>query len=132
MTVLVHQVDATIDLTLTSLLGAGSYTVFYLAQHLQLLPVSVIGMAYGQASLPYLSELFQEKKIDQFKKIVADSILSLFFLTIPIASFFIFARTPLVRLFFGGQKFDWAATVQTAVALSYFALSLPVHSIYYK
>ena len=131
LTVMVAQLDATIDLTLTTILGAGSYTVFYLAQHLQLLPVSVIGVAFGQASLPYLSEIFLEKRTEEFKKIVIDSILNLLFLTIPIMSFFIFARTPLIRLFFGAQKFDWDATVQTAVTLSYFSLSLPFHAIYY-
>jgi len=46
-------------------------------------------------------------------------------------AFFIFARTPLVRLFFGGDKFDWDATVQTALTLSYFAFSIPLHSVYY-
>ena len=130
-TVIVAQIDATIDLTLTTFLGSGAYTVFYLAQHLQLLPVSVIGIAFGQASLPYLTEMFQEKKIEEFKKIISDSLLNLFYLTVPIAFFFIFARTPLVRLFFGGQKFDWEATVSTAVTLSYFSLSLPFHGSYY-
>ncbi|MFA5769993.1 MAG: murein biosynthesis integral membrane protein MurJ [Patescibacteria group bacterium] len=130
-TVIVAQIDATIDLTLTTFLGSGAYTVFYLAQHLQLLPVSVIGIAFGQASLPYLTEMFQEKKIEEFKKIISDSLLNLFYLTIPIAFFFIFARTPLVRLFFGGQKFDWEATVSTAVTLSYFSISLPFHGSYY-
>ena len=130
-TVVVAQIDATIDLILTTLLRAGSYTVFYFAQHLQLLPVSVLGMAYGQASLPYLSEVYHEKRIEEFQKIITDSILNLFFFTIPIASFFIFARTPLVRLFFGGEKFDWTATVETAVTLSFFSLSLPFHAVYY-
>ena len=131
LTVIFAQIDATIDLILTSLLGAGSYTVFYFAQHLQLLPVSVIGMAFGQASLPYLTEVYQAKKIEEFKKIIVDSVLNLLFFTIPISSFFIFARTPLVRLFFGGQKFDWDATVATAITLSFFSLSLPFHTIYY-
>jgi len=130
-TVIVAQIDATIDLSLTTFLGSGAYTFFYLAQHLQLLPVSVIGIAFGQASLPYLTEMFQEKKIEEFKKIISDSLLNLFYLTIPIAFFFIFARTPLVRLFFGGQKFDWEATVSTAVTLSYFSISLPFHGSYY-
>ncbi len=130
-TIIVAQIDATIDLTLATLLGSGAYTVFYLAQHLQLLPVSVIGIAFGQASLPYLTEIYQEKKTEQFKKIITDSLLSIFFLTIPLALFFIFARTPLIRLFFGGQKFDWDATVQTAVTLSYFSLALPFHAVYY-
>lgn len=130
-TIIVAQIDATIDLTLATLLGGGAYTVFYLAQHLQLLPVSVIGIAFGQASLPYLSEIYQEKRIEEFKKIITDSILNLLFLTIPLALFFIFARTPLIRLFFGGQKFDWDATVQTAITLSYFSIGMPFHSIYY-
>jgi len=123
LTVIFTQIDATVDLSLATLLGVGSYTIFYFAQHLQLLPVSVIGIAFGQASLPYLSELYEAKKMDEFKKIIIDSILNLLFLTIPIMGFFIFARTPLVRLFFGGQKFDWDATVNTAITLSYFSLS---------
>lgn len=129
--IIVAQLEATIDLSLATLLGSGSYTVFYLAQHLQLLPVSIIGIAYGQASLPYLTEIWEEKRIEEFKKIIVESILNVFFLTIPFAAFFIFARTPIVRLFFGGQKFDWDATVLTALTLSYFSLSLPFHSIYY-
>lgn len=130
-TTIIAQIDATVDLTLTSLLGTGSYTVFYLAQHLQLLPVSVLGIAFGQASLPYLSEMNQENRRDELKKIIVDSMLNLFFFTIPIASFFVFARTPLVRLFFGGPKFDWDATTQTAITLSYFAMAMPLHAIYY-
>ncbi|PIY71964.1 murein biosynthesis integral membrane protein MurJ [Candidatus Roizmanbacteria bacterium CG_4_10_14_0_8_um_filter_33_9] len=131
LTVLLAQIDTTIDLTLSTLLGTGSYTVFYFAQHLQLLPVSVVGIAFGQASLPYLTEMFEQKKIEELKNIIVSSILNLFFLTIPFMGFFIVARTPLVRMFFGGQKYDWSATVETAYTLSYFALSLPFHTIYY-
>lgn len=131
ITIIVAQIDATIDLTLTTLLGTGAYTVFYFAQRLQLLPVSVIGVAFGQASLPYLSEIYEKGRPEDFRKLIADSILNLFFFTIPIASFFIFARTPLIRLFFGGEKFNWDATVTTAYTLSYFSIALPFHSIYY-
>ncbi len=131
ITVLTGQIDATVDLMLATLLGTGAYTVFYFAQHLQLLPVSIIGISIGQASLPYLSEVYQDKKLMEFKRIISETILSIFFLTIPIMAFFVFARTPLVRLFFGGEKFDWPATVQTAITLSYFSLSIPLHSIYY-
>jgi putative peptidoglycan lipid II flippase len=131
LTVIVSQIDATIDLTLSTFLKAGSYTAFYLAQHLQLLPVSIIGMAWGQASLPYLSDLVKEKKEFELKQIVEETILCLLFLSLPFAIFFIFGRTPLVRLFFGGEKFDWEATVVTAKTLSYFALGLPFHTLYY-
>lgn len=131
MTVIITQIDATIDLSLTSLLGSGAYTIFYFAQHLQLLPVSVVGVAFGQASLPYLSEMVEQKRIEEFQKVILDSLLNLFFFTVPIMFFFIFARTPIIRVFFGGEKYDWDATVQTAFTLSYFALSLPFHTVYY-
>ena len=131
MTIVVAQIDATVDLTLATLLGSGSYTIFYLAQHLQLLPVSIIGMSFGQASLPYLTDIYQEGKIKEFKNIIITSLLNILFLTVPVAAFFIIARTPTVRLFYGGEKFDWEGTVLTAQTLSFFSLSLPLHSVYY-
>lgn len=129
--IIVSQIDATVDLSLSTLLGGGSYTIFYFAQHLQLLPVSLIGVALGQASLPYLSEVYHQNKIEEFRTLIVQSLINIIYLTLPIATFFIFARTPLVRLFFGGQKFDWQATVDTATTLSVFALSIPFHSCYY-
>ena len=131
LTIIVAQIDATVDLALASLMGGGAYTIFYLAQRLQLLPVSMIGMAFGQASLPYLTEIFQQGKKSEFLLMVKQSLLNIFFLTIPIGTFIIITRTPLVRLFFGGEKFDWAATNMTALTLSFFAVSIPLHAAYY-
>lgn len=131
LTVFTAQIEATIDLSLASLLTQGSYTIFYLAQHLQLLPVSIIGMAFGQASLPYLAEMFQNNKLEEMKKIILDSFNNLFFITVPIAGFFIVNRTAMVRLVYGGSRFDWEATVLTAITMSFFAVSLPFHSVYY-
>lgn len=129
--VITTQIDLTIDLVLATLLGSGSYTIFFFAQHLQLFPVSFIGMAFGQASLPYLSDLYKENKLLEIKKIFVDSALQILFLTVPLSFFFVFARTPIVRLFFGGEKFDWEGTVKTAKTLSYFAFSLPFHALFY-
>lgn len=131
LTSIVAQVDATVDLTLATLVGSGSYTIFYFAQHLQLLPISLIGIAFGQAALPYLSELYQQDKINELRRVILESLLNLLYLTLPIMFFMIVARTPIVRLFFGGDKFDWDSTVLTARTLSFFALSLPLHSMYY-
>ncbi len=131
LTVLAAQIEATIDLALASLLTQGSYTIFYLAQHLQLLPVSIIGISIGQASMPYLTEMYQERKFDELKNVIVDSLNNILFLTVPIAGFFIVNRTPIVRLVYGASKFDWDATVLTALTMSYFCFSLPFHSVYY-
>jgi putative peptidoglycan lipid II flippase len=131
LTILTTQIDLTIDLILSSLLGAGSYTIFFFGQHLSLFPVSFIGMAFGQASLPYLSDLYKENKFQEIKKIFVNSLLQLLYIIVPISLFFIFARTPIVRLFYGGEKFDWEGTVLTALTLSYFAITIPLHTIFY-
>src|SRR3989344_207622 len=131
LSVITTQIDLTIDLILSTFLGSGSYTIFFFAQHLQLFPVSFIGMALGQASLPYLSDLYAEKRFDEIRNIFVNSLLQILFLTVPISFIFMFARTPIVRFFFGGEKFDWEGTVQTARTMSYFALSLPFHAIFY-
>lgn len=129
--VLTSQIEQTIDLSLATLVGSGSVTVVNFAQRLQLFPVAFVGMAFGQASLPYISSLYKERKLSAIRKLFVDSVLQLLYISVPLAFFFIFARTPLVRIAYGGKKFDWEATVLTAQTLSYFGLSVPFHSIFY-
>ncbi len=131
LTVVSRQIDLTVDLSLSTLFGLGTYSSFYLAQQIQFFPVALIGMAFGQASLPYMSELFEKKQFDQVRRLFVDSILQLLYLSIPFSIFCIFARTPIVRIIAGGRKFDWAATNLTALTLSIFALSIPIHAIFY-
>ncbi|OGK19739.1 murein biosynthesis integral membrane protein MurJ [Candidatus Roizmanbacteria bacterium RIFCSPHIGHO2_02_FULL_40_13b] len=131
LSVLTTQIDLFVDLALASLFGPAGVTIFVFAQRLQFFPVSFFGMSFGQASLPYLSDLYKENKLEEIRKIFINSILQLLFLSIPVSFFFIFARTPIVRFFVGGQKFDWEGTVKTARVLSYFAVSIPFHTLFY-
>lgn len=131
LSVLTTQIEFTIDFALASLFGPTGITIYLFAQRIQFAPVTFLGLAYGQASLPYLSDLFKEDRIDEIRKIFVNSILQLFFLSIPLSLFFVFARTPIVRFFVGGQMFDWEGTVQTARVLSYFAVTIPFHTVFY-
>lgn len=138
LTIIASQIDVFVDLTLTTLMSKGMYTVFYFSQHLMLLPISVIGYAYGQASLPFLTELYATGKKEEFKELITKSILNLVYISMPLAAIFIIARTPIVRIMFGGDEFNFGATNiffdatrLTALTVSYFALSLPAHTLYY-
>jgi putative peptidoglycan lipid II flippase len=131
LTIITAQIDLTVDLALSTVIGPGNYTVFYFAQHLSLFPVSVIGMAFGQAALPYITDLYKNRQIERIKNIVAESLLQLFFTSIPFAIFFTFSRTPITRFFYGGERFDWNGTVLTAITLSFFSLSIPFHTVFY-
>ena len=130
-TVLSSEIDVTIDLMLSSLLQNGSYTIFIFAQNLHLVPVSLVGIAFGQASLPYLTEMFKQNKFEEAKRLVTTSLLQLLFLAIPMSVILIFAQTPIVRIVFGGKKFDWLGTNYTADTLMFFALAIPFHTIFY-
>lgn len=128
---LVSQIDATVDLSLASLSGLGSYSSFYLARSLQLLPVSFLGIALSETALPFFTDVKNEGNTGRLLDMSIRLIAQIFFIMGPIIIAFTVLRIPLTRLVFGGDKFDWTQTVQTAQILSVFALSLPFHTVYY-
>lgn len=125
------QIDATVDLALSTLRGAGSYTSFFLARNLQILPVSLFGIAIAQSALPFFSRLYNQGKKKELVDLFIKLTLQILFVMMPFVIFFTALRIPIVRLFFGGEKFAWEATVTTAKVLSVFALSMPLHTLYY-
>ncbi len=125
------QIDATIDVALSSLKGVGATSSFSLAQSLQIIPVSLIGVALGQAVLPFFVDYAAKKNYAELMKSLTRLLLLVFFVMMPFVVFFTTLRTPITRLVFGGDKFDWDATVATAQTLSVFALSMPFHTAYY-
>jgi len=128
---LMVQIDATIDLALSSLRGIGTYSSFYLARNLQIIPVSFLGIAISQTALPFFSRLYSQNKKRELMDLFTKLVLQIAFITMPFVIFFTALRIPITRLFFGGDKFDWEGTVRTATVLSIFAISLPFHTIYY-
>ncbi len=121
----VSQIDITIDLILSSLLGAGAVTIFNFAQHLQQVPVGLFGSSIAQATLPSLSSAFAQEKLEEFKHIFLTSFLHILFFVLPLSVTFIVLRIPLVRLVFGASNlFDWNATVITGKTLAFFSISL--------
>jgi putative peptidoglycan lipid II flippase len=128
---LVSQIDATVDLSLSSLSGLGSYSSFYLARNLQLLPVSFLGIALSETALPFFADVKNEGNTAKLLDMCIRLIAQIFFIMGPIMIAFTVLRIPITRLVFGGEKFDWTQTVQTAQILSVFALSLPFHTVYY-
>jgi putative peptidoglycan lipid II flippase len=121
----VSQIDSTIDLTLSTLLGAGAVTVFNFAQHLQMVPVGLFGASIAQATLPTLSSYHAKKDYEEFKAIFLSSFHQILFFVIPLSVLLIVLRIPMVRLVFGASAlFDWNSTVMTGQTLAFFSISL--------
>lgn len=125
----ISQIDSTIDLILSSLLGARMVTVFTFAQQLQQLPIGLFGVTVAQAALPTLSTFSVKEDTKLFKETVISSVNQILFFVLPISVLFIVLRIPVVRLVFGATRFDWGATVLTGVTLSMFSLSLSAQAI---
>lgn len=120
----VSQIDTTVDLMLSSLLGARMVTIFTFAQQLQQLPIGLFGQTIAQAALPALSELSVKEKKSEFISVIHSAIHQIVFLVLPASMLFIVLRIPVVRLIYGASRFDWAATVATGMTLSAFSISL--------
>ncbi len=118
------QVAITADLILSSLLGARAVRIFYLAQLLHYQPVRIFGMTFAHAALPLMSTEAARKDMEAFKKLLIASLHQILFFVLPVSVMLAVLRTPLVRIVFGAEKFDWLATVLTGQTLSLFALSI--------
>lgn len=125
----VGQINSTVNLALSSILGTRNITIFNFAQQLDQLPVSLFGATIAQATLPTLSEEEANGRTDQFKEIFLNSLRQILFLILPAAAILIVLRIPLVRLAFGAAKFDWDATVLTGRTLAFFGLGLTAEAV---
>lgn len=121
----VSQIDTTVDLILSTLLGAASVTIFNFAQHLQQMPVGLFGASIAQATLPMLSSLHAKRSSNEYKTILLSAFHQILFTVIPLSAILIVLRIPIVRLVFGASTlFDWEATVMTGKTLAFFSFSL--------
>ncbi len=121
----VSQIDTTIDLILSSLLGSVAVTVFNFAQHLQQVPIGIFGASIAQASLPTLSSTFAQKNMEEFKKVFFASFHQILFFIVPISAILIVLRFPIVRLVFGIKSLlDLTTTLEISKTLAFFSVSL--------
>lgn len=125
----VSQVDTTVDLILSTLLGARMVTVFNFAQHLQQLPIGLFGATVAQAAFPLLSQASAGDDKEQYIKTLKSALNQILFFIMPISVLFIVLRIPIVRLVFGASRFDWQATVLTGMTVSAFSISLSAQAI---
>lgn len=122
------------NLLASTILATGSTTgaVSWLTYAFRLFqfPVGVIGVSIGSTFLVEFSRSIKRKNHNEalslFKKTSEFSLMIL----IPITLVGIIGAEPLVRVVFQRGKFDAVATQQTALALQYYLLSLPLYGFY--
>lgn len=121
------QINLLIDVLIASFLPDGSLAYLFYADRLNQLPVGIIGVAAGTALLPTLSRQLSEGQGPQAMNSLNRSVETTLLLTIPAAVALFLIPEQIIGVLFERGAFTADSTVQTAMALSAYALGLPAY-----
>ena len=108
--------------------GAGEISKLNYAKRLFALPISVLGQAAGQASMPFFARLFGEGKRAEFRDSVNQSVYRVGSAALLASALMLPAALPLVDLAFRRGHFTVSDSVSTATYFAWFSLSLALWS----
>ena len=108
--------------------GAGEISKLNYAKRLFALPISVLGQAAGQASMPFFARLFGEGKRAEFADSVNQSVYRVGSAALLASALMLPAALPLVDLAFRRGHFTVQDSISTATYFAWFSLSLALWS----
>jgi putative peptidoglycan lipid II flippase len=123
------QVNLVINSNFATSLGPGPVSWLNYAFRMIYLPIGIFGVAISTATLPITSKAAALDDLTGFRRALASALRLTFLLTIPSAVGLIVLSKPIIALIFQRGNFDAYDTVQTAQALSYYALGLVAYSV---
>lgn len=106
----------------------GSVSWLNYAFRLVQLPIGVFGVALSIAVMPVLAKQAAEKDLASLKQTFTSSLVLVFALAIPATAGLVLLSQPIIRLIFEHGAFTAADTLQTADALTYYAIGLFAYS----
>lgn len=122
------QINLLISTSLAArFLPEGAVSYLYYADRLNQLPLGLIGIGVGTALLPGMSRLLGSNDDAGAVRTQNRAIELVLFLTLPAAAALAIAALPIIRGLFEQGRFLAEDSVQTARALSAFALGLPAY-----
>ena len=123
------ELNHLVNVTLASLLAAGSISALNYGRLMMLLPEGVIAQSVAIAAFPTFSTLAARGERGELRRMLATTLRSVLYLTLPAAVGLIWLRKPLVSAIFGGGEFDAWSIQATAWALVFYALGLAGHAV---
>ncbi|MDD3434587.1 MAG: murein biosynthesis integral membrane protein MurJ [Candidatus Pacebacteria bacterium] len=122
--VMSYQVFLLAVTAIATLLQEGSLTIFNFANDFQNLPLNVFALSFSIAAFPRLAQLESSQLKEEFNKVFSDTSSQILFFLVPLATWIIIFREPIVRLLLGYGRFNWQATLTTTKVLAILTLSL--------
>jgi putative peptidoglycan lipid II flippase len=108
--------------------GAGDITRLNYAKRLVALPISILGQAAGQASMPFFAKLFGEGRRADFADSVNKSVYRISAASLLVSALMVPAALPFVDLAFRRGRFIFSDSLSTSVYFAWFSLSLALWS----
>ena len=108
--------------------GPGEISRLNYAKRLFALPISILGQAAGQASMPFFARLFGEGKRREFADAVNQSVYRVGSAALLVTALMATAALPLVDLAFHRGRFTFQDAQSTATYFAWFSLSLVLWS----
>jgi len=108
--------------------GIGDIARLNYAKRLFAVPIAVLGQATGQASLPFFSRLFGEKKFAEFADTVNASVYRVMAASLLMTGLMMAIALPLIDLVYRRGRFTFADSESTALYFFWFSLSLALWS----
>jgi putative peptidoglycan lipid II flippase len=108
--------------------GVGDIARLNYAKRLFAVPIAILGQAVGQASLPFFSRLFGEKKFDEFAATVNASVYRITAASLLMTGWMMAVAVPLIDLVYRRGHFTFADSKSTALYFFWFSLSLALWS----
>ncbi len=121
----VSEINAVVDTILASLLETGSVASLEYGMRLMHLPLGVIGVALGTATLPTLSRQAHAGDLNAVRDTFGFGLRMVFFLMAPALAVLVVMPEPIVRLIFQRGAFDAAtSTTMTTQAITFYGAGL--------
>jgi putative peptidoglycan lipid II flippase len=108
--------------------GIGDIARLNYAKRLFAVPIAILGQAAGQASLPFFSRLFGEKKFSEFAATVNASVYRVTAASLLMTGWMMAIALPLIDLVYRRGHFTLADSESTAIYFFCFSLSLALWS----
>ena len=118
-----------LPLSFGSLFDRGSVTSLNISTRLMLLPLGVFGNALAMAVFPTLSRQAAVQDMKAFRATLSRGLRTTFVFSLPCTAGLIILGVPIVRMLFGGGKFDIKDCQDTAFVLNFFILGLVGHTV---
>lgn len=120
----VYQINLLVTTFLASFLPEGAVAYLWYAGRFFELPLGVFAVSVAVVSLPNLSLLATENRMDEWKSSLNYVLSLVFFISLPAMFGLMVLVEPLIRIFYQMGKFSATDTVNTASALFYYATGL--------